>query len=97
MEREIDYLFLEHLVPVIDDIDHPIFIEELKENIDAAAHEEVYTKLISYHQLRKKDRNDKTKYWLTSKNKESHLVYLFYTIEFTADKIENDKIFYHHY
>ena len=39
-EKEIDNFYLEYLVPVMDDLDHPEFIEEWKQNIDASAYEE---------------------------------------------------------
>ena len=44
-EKEIYYLFLEYLVTVMEDIEHPTFIEEWTQNLDAAAHEKIYTKM----------------------------------------------------
>ena len=38
-EKEIDDLFLEYLVPVMEDLDHPALFEERKQNLDTAAHE----------------------------------------------------------
>ena len=38
-DKEIDDLFLEYLVTIMDDLDHPTFIEERKQNIDDAAYE----------------------------------------------------------
>ena len=37
-EKEIDVLFLEYHVPVMDDIEYTALIEEQKQNIDAAAY-----------------------------------------------------------
>ena len=37
-QREIDDIFIEYLVPAMEDLDHPALIEELKQNIDAAAY-----------------------------------------------------------
>ena len=39
--KEIDELFIEYLVPIMDDIDHPALIEEWKQNVDAAAYEKI--------------------------------------------------------
>ena len=44
-EKEIDNLFLEYLVPIMYNIDHPALIEELKQNLDADAYEKNYTKI----------------------------------------------------
>ena len=38
-DKEINYLFLEYLVPIMDDLNHPPLIEEWKQNIDPAAYE----------------------------------------------------------
>ena len=38
-DKEIDDLFLEYLVTIMDDLDHPPLIEERKQNIDDAAYE----------------------------------------------------------
>ena len=38
----------------MDDLDHPALIEEWKQKIDSTAHEKIYTKMKSYHQLRRK-------------------------------------------
>ena len=38
-QKEIYNLFLEYLVPVMDNIDHPASIEEQKQNLDDYANE----------------------------------------------------------
>ena len=40
-KREIDELFIEYLVTIMEDLDHPMLIEECKQNIDAAAYEKI--------------------------------------------------------
>ena len=45
-ESDIDYLFLEYLVPVIKYIEHPEWIQ----NIAAAAYEKIYAQMKSVHQ-----------------------------------------------
>ena len=37
--KEIDNLFLEYLVIIVEDLDHPTLIEEWKQNIDADSYE----------------------------------------------------------
>ena len=37
-EKELDDLFLEYLVSVMDDLEHPALIEEWKQHFDAAAY-----------------------------------------------------------
>ena len=44
-EKEIDYLFLGYLIPVMEDLGHPALIEEFKQNMDAAVYEKNYTKM----------------------------------------------------
>ena len=41
---EIDELFDEYHIPLLNDIDHPALIEEWKRNIDAAAYEKYLNK-----------------------------------------------------
>ena len=53
-EKEIYDLFLEYLVPVMEDIKHTAFIKERIQNLDAAAYKKIYTKMKSYYQLRRK-------------------------------------------
>ena len=43
---EIDELFDEYHIPLLNDIDHPALIEEWKRNIDAAAYEKYLNKEI---------------------------------------------------
>ena len=38
-QSEIDDLFLEYLVPIMKDLEHPAFIEEQIQNVDDAAYE----------------------------------------------------------
>ena len=38
-QNDIDELFIQYLVPIMEDLDHPVLIEERKQNIDADAHE----------------------------------------------------------
>ena len=38
-KKEIDELFIANLVPIMDDIDHPVLIIEWKQNFDATAYE----------------------------------------------------------
>ena len=40
-KKEIDDLFIEYLVPIMEDLDHPVLIEERKQNIDAAVYERI--------------------------------------------------------
>ena len=39
--KEIYDIFIEYLVPIIDNIDHPALIEERKRNIDASSYEKI--------------------------------------------------------
>ena len=60
-EKEIYDLFLEYLVPVMEDIEHPALIEEWIQNIDAAAYEKNPHKYEKLPSMKKKiDRNYKT-------------------------------------
>ena len=45
--------FLGYLVPVMDDLDHPAFIEEWRKNLDPAAYEKKPTMTVIdfYHSL----------------------------------------------
>ena len=40
-QKGIYKLFIEYLVPIMDDIDHPALIEEWKQKFDAAAYEKI--------------------------------------------------------
>ena len=44
-EKEIYDLFLEYLVTVMENIDHPALIEEWKRNLDTAAYDKIHTKM----------------------------------------------------
>ena len=75
----------------MDDIEHPDLIEECIKNIDAAAYEKNRYKDEKLPSIKKKiDRNDKTEYWPKIIKESLHWL-LFYIIEFTTDRIENDK------
>ena len=39
--KEIYDLFIEYLVPIMENLDHPALIEEWKQNIDAADYEKI--------------------------------------------------------
>ena len=49
-QSEIDNFFLEYIVLVMKDLEHPALIKEWIQNLDAAAHGKIYTKKRSYHQ-----------------------------------------------
>ena len=60
-EKEIYYLFLEYLVTIVEDIEHPALIEEWIQNIDAASYEINLDQDVKLPSIKKKiDRNDKT-------------------------------------
>ena len=44
-EIEIDDLFLEYLVSVMEDLEHTELIEEWIQNLDATAYEKIYTNM----------------------------------------------------
>ena len=46
-QKEIYDLFLEYLVPVMKYLEHPAFIEEWIQNIDAADYKKIYTKYVN--------------------------------------------------
>ena len=91
-ESEIYDLFVEYLVPIMENIDHPELIEELKQNLDAAAYEKNLYKYVKLPSTKKKmDRNDKTEYCPTSIKESINWLPFFDIMEFTADRIENYK------
>ena len=60
-QSEIDDLFLEYLVSVMKDLEHPAFMEEFIQNLDAAAYENNLHKDEKLPSTKKKiDRNYKT-------------------------------------
>ena len=62
--KEIDELFIEYLIPIMDGLDHPELIEGWKQHINDAAYENnlnQYVKLLSVN--KQIDCNDKTIYW----------------------------------
>ena len=74
----------------MDDLGHTALIEEWKQNVDAADYEKNLNQDVKIPSIKKKiDRNDKTEYWTTS-IKESINELLFYIMDFTADRIDND-------
>ena len=53
-------MFLEYLVTIMDDLEHPALIEELKQNFDADAYEEYINKDIKIPSIKKQiDHSDK--------------------------------------
>ena len=44
-QKEIYDLFIEYLVPITYDLDHPALIKEFKQNLDSAAYEKIKTKM----------------------------------------------------
>ena len=74
----------------MNNLDNTALIEEWKQNFDAAAYEKNLNQDIKIPSIKKKvDHNDKTEYWTTS-IKESINELLFYIMDFTADRIDND-------
>ena len=58
--REINEIFIDYLVPIMDDIDHPALIEEWKQNIDADSYENNLNQDVKLPSIKKGfDRNDK--------------------------------------
>ena len=69
-QNEIDDLFLEYLVPVMKDLEHPAFIEEFIQNLDAAAYKKSLHKDEKLTSMKKKvDRNYKTECWKSHNGK----------------------------
>ena len=60
-QKVIDEIFIEYLVLIMDDLDHPALIEEWKQNLDAAAYEKNLNQYVKIPSVQKKiDRNDET-------------------------------------
>ena len=52
------------IIPIMQDIDHPTFIEEQKQNLDAAAYEKNQNQEVKIPSIRLKlYRDNKTEYW----------------------------------
>ena len=64
-QKEIDKLLIEHLVPIMDDLYHPMLIEEWKQNINATAYENNLNQDVKIPSIKKKYRNNKNEYWPT--------------------------------
>ena len=63
-QNEIYELFIEYLVPIMENIDHPELIKKWKQIIDAATYENNITQDVKILSIQKQiDRNDKTEYW----------------------------------
>ena len=78
----------------MDDLDHPVLIKELKQNLDAAAYEKNLNQDVKIPSIKKKiDRNNKTEYWPTSIKESLSWLSFLYIMGFTKEKIENDKNF----
>ena len=75
----------------MDDLDHPVLIKELKQNLDAAAYEKNLNQDVKIPSIKKKiDRNNKTEYWPTSIKESLNWLPFFDITEFTVDRIDND-------
>ena len=67
IKKEIYDLFIEYLVPIMDDLEHPKLIEEQKQNMDASSYEENVNQEFKIPSIEKTiDRNAKTEKWPTS-------------------------------
>ena len=76
----------------MDNIDHPALIEERKQNIDAAAYKKNLNKDVKIPSIKKTiDCNDKTEYWKKIIKESLNWLPFLDTMEFTADRIDNDK------
>ena len=65
--KEMVDIFIDYLVPIINDPYHPALIEERKQNINAAAYENNLNTDVKIPSIKKKiDRNNKNEYWPTS-------------------------------
>ena len=83
-------MFIEYLVTIMDDLDHPASIEEWKQNIDAAAFEKL-NQDVKITSIRKNDHNDKTEYRPTSIKEILNWLPSFDIMEVTVHRIQNDK------
>ena len=91
-QKEIDYLFLEQLAPVMKDLEHPELIKEWIQILDAAFYKKI---LNQYEELpsttKKIDRNYKTDCWPKSIMESLNWLPFIDTMEFTSEKMNNDK------
>ena len=79
----------------MDDIDHPELIEEWKQNVDAIAYENNINQDVRIPSIKKTfDRNNNLEYWPTSIKEILKWLPSFDIMEFTAERIKNDKNFY---
>ena len=63
-QKKIDYLFLEHLAPVIKYLEHDVLIKEWIQNLDAATYKKHINKDEKLQSMKNKsDRNYKTDCW----------------------------------
>ena len=53
-QKEIYDFFLDYLVPIMENLDHPALIEERKPNLDADAHEKYLNKDVNLPSIKKK-------------------------------------------
>ena len=94
--RVIYELFIDHLVPIMGDLDHPDFIEERKQNLDAAAYEKNLNQDVKIPSIKENiDCNNKTEYWPKSIEESLNWLPFLYITNFTADRIENHKKLYY--
>ena len=76
----------------MDDIDHPVLIEEWKQNLDAAAYGKNLHEDVKLPSRKKKiDRNNKTEFWTTSIKEGLNWLPLCDIMEFTAYMVYNKK------
>ena len=55
---------------MLDDINHPTLLQELKLNIDAEAYEKVYANVYKPSSKKEIDRHDSNPYWKPQQNKQ---------------------------
>ena len=90
--KEIDDLFLEYLVPVMKDLEHPAFIKEWIQNLDAAAYKNNIYQDEKLPSTKKKIYcNYKAYCWPKSIMESLNWLRFIDIMELTADKIKNDK------
>ena len=63
-DKEIHQSFIKYLVTNLDDLDHPVLIEEWKQHIDVDAYEKYLNQDVKLPSIKKRiGRNDTTEYW----------------------------------
>ena len=88
---------MEYLAPVMKDLENSALTKEWIQNLDAAAYEKNIHKDEKLPSIKKKiDRNHKTECWPKSIMEILNWLPFLDIIEFTTDRIKNNKIYYHH-